>query len=88
MKECHETPNVTVCLACGHEVLADAVREPAGFVYYRWKCVYCDFQWNIDPLTQELTYRWRRHFAPVAGARNMWKPVPKGCLLVVGGDEQ
>jgi hypothetical protein len=84
MKACHETPCKVGCLVCGREVLADAVREPAGFVFYRWKCMYCDFQWNVDPKTQEMTYRWRRDSRPDWKSRAIWKPIPDGCLAVFG----
>jgi transposase-like protein len=76
------------CLACGREVLADAVRVDPRFTFYRWKCVVCDFQWNVDPRTKELTWRVRHDSRPDWKARAPWKPVPDGTLLVVGWEAE
>ena len=61
------------CMRCsGSNLFVDAVRAGNGFMPYRWKCRDCDFQWNVDPRTNELTYRFRNH--------TIWKLVPSGCL--------
>lgn len=66
-------------------MIGDAIRDGDRFTFYRWKCIRCDFQWNVDPKTQELTWRWRRVPKPDGGIGAVWKSVPDGCLLVVEG---